>query len=297
MAGPPAGGIVNTHVNDAARYKMLLCHRRAPGRSRAAFHAHWRGPRKNLVLELQKELGFEGYSQTHQFQRCNLIYQGIRISRSRFVTNLFARKEGQQIGPKPDRQTTLAERWDVVEELIYPSRDALVAALTATAGREAGARLVADHRPRVRRTAVMAVELNPVIRADGPAFPPVTTLFFLRSRSPLDREQMLDYWKNSHAKFFASLQDALAYSAYDQMYVRSGEDLTRAVDALGGSAGEPFDGVAWVAYDKQWTVAKGFLSLRTQIANIKLIRDEVTFIDGGRSTLMFGEANRFGSGG
>jgi hypothetical protein len=283
---------VNADMDDAPRYKMLLCHRRAPGQSREGFHAHWRGPRKDLVFELQKGLGFESYAQVHQYWRWNLIYQGIRISRSRFVTNLFARKEGQQIGPKPDRRTTLAERWDVVEELGYPSRDALVAALTATAGREAGARLAEDQRPRERHTAVIAVEVNPVIGPDR-GFPPVTTLFFLRRRPPLDRAQMIDYWKNRHSKFFASLQDVLAYSAYDQMYVRDGEDLTRAIDALGGSTGEPFDAVARVAYDDQWTVAKGFLNLRTQIANVKLIKDEVTFIDGGRSTLMLGEADRF----
>jgi hypothetical protein len=80
------------------------------------------------------------------------------------------------------------------------------------------------------------------------------------------------------------------------MYVRDGEDLTRAIDTLGGSAGDPFDAVARVAYNNQWTVAKGFLSLRTQIANIRLIKDEVTFIDGGRSTLMLGEADQFSSG-
>jgi hypothetical protein len=283
-------------MDDAPQYKMLLCHRRAPGQSRKVFHAHWRGPRKDLVFELQKELGFDSYAQVHQYCRWNPIYQGIRISRSRFVTNLFARKEGQQIGPKPDAQTTFAERWDVVEELVYRSRDALVAALTAAAGREAGARLVKDQQPCVRRTAVMAVEVNPVIHPEA-SFPPVTTLFFLRSRPPLDRAQMIDYWKNSHSKFFASVQGALGYSAYDQMYVRDGEDLARAIDALGGSAGEPFDAVARVAYDGQWTVAKGFLSLRTQIANVKLIKDEVTFIDGGRSSLMLGEADRFSVGG
>lgn len=284
-------------MDDATKYKILLCHRRASGQSRQAFHAHWRGPRKNLTFELQKGLGFESYIQTHQSQRCNPIYQGIRLSRSRFVTNLFARKGGQQIGPKPDPRTTRAERWDVVEELGYPSRDALVEALTSTTGRAVAARLVEDHRARVQRTAVMVVEAYSVIRPNSPAFPPVTTLFFLRSRPLLDREQMLDYWKNSHAKFFASLQDALAYSAYDQMYVRSGEDLTQAVDALGGSVGEAFDGVAKVAYDDQWTLARGFVSPRTQIANVKLIQDEVTFIDGGRSTLVFGEADRFSSGG
>lgn len=287
---------MSTDMNDAPQYKMLLCHRLAPGRSRKAFHSHWRGPRKELVLGLQEALGFESYIQVHQYVRCNPIYQGIRISRSRFVTNLFARKEGQQIGPKPDPDTTRAERWDVVEELVYPSRDALVEALTAMAGREAGAQLVEDQRSRVRRTAVMAVEINPVIRPKG-GFPSVTTLFFLRSRPPLDRAQMIDYWKNSHATFFASLQDVLDYSAYDQMYVRDAEDLRQAVAALGGGVGEPFDAVARVAYDDQWTLGRGFLSLRTQIANIKLIKDEVTFIDGGRSTLMLGEADRFSAGG
>lgn len=287
---------MNTENEGTPRYRMLLCHRRAPDQSRKAFHAHWRGSRKDLAFELQKDLGFESYTQVHQYCRCNLIYQGVRLSRSRFVTNLFARKEGQQIGPKPDPQTTRAERWDVVEELAYPSRDVLVAALTAAAGREAGVRLAEDQRPRVQRTAAMAVEVNRVIRPDG-GCPPVTTLFFLRSRPPLDQAQMIDYWKNSHAKFFTSLQDALAYSAYDQMYVRGGEDLTQAVEALGGSTGEPFDAVARVAYDDQWTVGRGFLSLRTQVANIKLIKDEVTFIDGGRSTLMLGEADRFKPGG
>lgn len=283
-------------MDGTPQYKMLLCHRRASGQSREAFHRHWREPRKELVLELQQALGFESYAQVHQYCRWNPLYQGVRFTRSRFVTNLFARLEGQQIGPKQDRRTTLEERWDVVEELVYPSRQALVAALSATAGREAGTRLVEDQRPLVCRTAVMAVEVNPLIRPEGD-FPPVTTLFFLRSRPPLDRAQMTDYWKNHHSTLFASLQDALDYSAYDQMYVRDGEDLAPVIDALGGSTGAPFDAVARVAYDDQWTLAKSFLRLRTQLANIRLIKDEVTFIDGGRSTLMLGKADRFSAGG
>jgi hypothetical protein len=73
--------------------------------------------------------------------------------------------------------------------------------------------------------------------------------------------------------------------------------MAQAIDALAGSAGEPFDAVARVARGDPGTVARGISGLRTQIANFKRIQDEIAFIDGGRSTLMLGEADRVSAGG
>ena len=53
--------------------------------------------------------------------------------------------------------------------------------------------------------------------------------------------------------------------------------------------GEGFDGIASLSYRAQWELVLGFLNPFTQIANIKLIKDEVGFIDAQRSPLVFGK--------
>ncbi|MFQ6021416.1 MAG: EthD domain-containing protein [Acidiferrobacterales bacterium] len=270
-------------------YKILLCHRRKKGLGYGKFHNHWMEPRSRLVLDLHAKLGYSRYAQLHQVRRINLLYQGIRFTRSPVVTALLSVIQGKKV-PKSqrDRHTQREERWDVVEELWYPSREALVEALSSEAGVDAARRLVEDHTPFVRRTAVVTAE--EFVAAEDPALrsPRITTVFCLRSRPGMTREEMLAYWGESHKQLVLSLQRALKYRAYDQLHVRSAAELSAVVEKLGGSAGEEFDGVAGLAYGSQWELVLGFLNPWTQVANLRLVKDEINFIDGQRSALVFG---------
>jgi len=271
-------------------YEVLLCHRRSRQVRGKAFHTQWADERRRLVLELKAQLGYDGYSQLHQLSRCNLLYQAIRLSRSWMFTACFSALQGLPLPPLfRDRGTEREERWDLVEVFQYPSREALIQALVSQAGAEAGARLAADGKQWARRTAAITAEVfvaneDPTLRT-----PRIVTLFCLRTLSSMTREQMLDYWGRSHKKLVMSLQAALKYREYDQLHVRSAPELTTVVENLGGSTGEEFDGVAVLAYGSQWEVVRALFNPRTQIANLKLVKDEVTFIDGTRSALVFGQ--------
>lgn len=281
-AAPPDGSV----------YRLVLGHRLRKHLSRREFLDYFRQSRGQLVLGLRGPLGFDAYHQTAQTRRYNPLYLGIRASRSWLVTSLFTLLGGLGIRPKPDPEIRADESWDVVEELSYPSRRALVDALGSADGRSAARRMADDHRPLSRRTAVLVAEAFPVVRDPGGAFPKTTTLFFLRSPRSLSREDMLRHWGTSHKQLFVSLKKRLGYVAYDQMHVRDGEDLSAVTEALGGAAGEDFDGVAKVIYRNQLSVLWGFLNPLTQLANVRLLRDEVTFIDAARSRLVFGRENQ-----
>lgn len=271
-------------------YKILLCHRRKKDRPHKAFHAYWRGERARLVLNLQNQLGFFRYVQVHQVRRWNLLYLGIRASRSWIVTALLGALQGRKVlRLRRDHHTQRDECWDLVEELSYSSKQALVDALTSASGINAAHRLAEDHIPHVRRTAIVVAESFAVGPFQEPHFPRVVTMFFLKSALGMTREQMLNYWETSHKKLVVSLHPSLKYSAYNQMHVRSGSDLSSLTESLRGSTGEPFDGVAELAYGSQSELALRFLNPLAQLANIKLIRDEVHFIDHQRSLLVFGQ--------
>ena len=275
-------------------YKILLCHRRKKGLKYGRFHAYWKEQRSRLVLDFQADLGYSRYAQLHQSRRSNLIYLGIRASRSRPVIVLLSVLQGMAAPRKDrDRHTRREERWDVVDELWYPSKEALVDALTSEAGAEAARRLVEDQSTYVRRTAVVTAE--EFVAVDDPAlpFPRLRNAFFLRSRPGMTREEMLARWGSSHKKLFLSLQRALKYREYEQLHVRSAPELSAVVQNLGGSAGAEFHGVAGLSFSGQASLAFGFLNPWTEVANLRLVRDEMNFIDHQRSVLVYGKLHLF----
>ena len=276
-------------------YKLLLCHRCAQGLSYRQFHTHWLNQRSRLVLELKTQLGYTRYSQLHQLPRTNLLYQGILLTRSRLVTGLLASKTTSETIYSQDYscQIQQEERWDVIEQFWYPSQEKLVKALTTQPGSEAAQHLLRDHQLHVRRTTAITAEEFVVVDSPSLSFPRINNMFCLRSPVGMTREAMLNYWSTEHKALVQSLQSPLRYRAYDQMYVRTTPALSEVVKTLGGSLGEEFDGVAALVYRRQSELIQGFLDLRTQIANLQLVKDETTFIDRQRSVLVFGREYQF----
>jgi hypothetical protein len=272
-------------------YKLVLCHRMNPGLGDDDSHDHWRQARSALVLDLQPALGYSSYAQTHQACRLNPLYLSILFSRSRSVSSLLATKPmvARQRKSGPHRE----ERWDVTDEFLFPSREVMIQGLMSEAGTVAVRRLVEDQTPRVRRTEVVTAEEFVVATDPAPAAKEARTVFFLRRRPELAREEMLRYWGENHKRLVLSVQNGLKYRAYNQLYVRSAPEFAALVQKFGGIAAEEFDGVAELCFTSQWDLVKGVLSPATELANLKLAKDETNFIDGERSQLVFGNHYRF----
>ena len=270
-------------------FKLLLCHRRQGWFGAGRFHRHWRQRYRQLVLDLRADLGYSRYTQLHQVGRANLLYQGIRATRSRLVTGLLARSHGVELPPPShDRAVQDAERWDVVDELWYPSRDELVAALTSERGRAAAGRLIAARAPWVRRTAIVTAE-ELVTSEPPPALRSVIrTVFCLRRVERMTRAAMQAHWTTSHRELVRRLGNELKFLGYDQLITGSDPELDAVIEILGGSDGASYDGIAGLSFPSQWALVKGLFSIREQRANLTLVGDEITFIDASRSSLVFG---------
>jgi EthD domain len=272
-------------------YELVLCHRKKFGLGYHEFHNHWRQARSALVLELQPALGYTSYAQLHQTSRLNPLYLSILFTRSRLVTSLLASKK---LPPaQPSSRMRWEERWDVTDEFLFPSKDAMVQALMSEAGTAAARRLVEDQTPRVRRTEVVTAEQFVAAPDPAPPLMDARTVFFLRRRPEMTREEMLGYWGDSHKKTVLSLQSDLKYRAYNQLHVRSAPELAAVVHRFEGAAAEEFDGVAELCFTSQWDLVKGIFRPVTELANLKLVKDETNFVDGQRSELVLGNHYRF----
>lgn len=284
----------------SAGYRLLLCHRRLDGVRPEALWGHWTGPRRRLVVEVAPGLGHRRYRQLHQLERGNLVYRALRLSRGRLLVTLLTALTRRRL-PRRGRMPRPEPAWDVVEQFWYDSREALVRALTSADGRAAVRRLVDDQAPWTGVLRAVVAEDFPVPAStpeEAPAgetpaegAPEVAVMFFLRARPGLSRGGMLDYWATDHEELVTSLGSALGFASYHQLHVRSGDELTTALEGFGGS-GDGYDGVAELSYADTRVLVRGLFRLRTQAANLRLVKDEITFVDIPRSNLVMGRTWR-----
>jgi len=258
-------------------YELLLCHRRAHFVTPGAFFDHWRGRRRQVVAQLRPALGYAQYVQLERASRFNILYLAIRASRSWPITALLAALQRLPL-PSFFTGSESDERWDIVESLRYASREDLDAALGSPAGADALERLRADALGRVRNSATLVTEDLVVSNDVALGYPRTVTRFCLRALAPLTHAQMLERWKTAHKALVTSLQAPLGYREYDQLYVEPASPA--------GARG--FDAVAVLAYGAESSLLRRLLDVRTQLANFRLVKDEVHFIDLGRSALVFG---------
>jgi hypothetical protein len=272
-------------------YKLLLCHKRRPTTSTTHFHRHFRGSRAELVRRGKNALGYIDYTQLHQSSRLNPFYQGILLTRSRLVTGVLALLQKLPLLRSKRTDDTLElERWDVVEEFTYPTARALTDALSTGAGTAYCARLVRDQRGVSCLSAVVVGETFQVVKDPAPGETRVKNMFFLRALPALGHDEMLKYWGSEHRQLFAGYQRELRYTGYEQLHVRRSPEFDRVVTLLGGRQIPAFDGVAGVTYAGETKLAIDFISLSSQAANLRLVKDEVRFIDGPMSSLVYGQS-------
>lgn len=119
-------------------------------------------------------------------------------------------------------------------------------------------------------------------------FPRLVNLYCLRHSPNLTQAEMFTYWGNTHKQLVVSLQQSLKYSSYEQLYSRDSQPLDSVVNSLSSVETQGFDAVASLAYQNEDELIRGFFTLKTQLANLKLIKDELNFLDFQRSTLALG---------
>lgn len=278
-------------------HKVLLCHRRPSGMSRAAFQRDWHDRRRPLVLGLQSDLGFHHYTQIHQVSPWNAVYQGTRASRSWAITAPAAALDGRRVPPpwRDDRSFLPRGGWDVIETLAYPADPGPENALASRSAHEALHRLADDQATHAGHTRSLVADSRVPVPAPAASPAPISLLFFLRSWTDVPRDEMLDYWGSQHKALFVSLQEALGYREYEQMHVRSGPTPLSQIEPLGPPPSPPVAGIARITYPDLRTLALRVLSPASLVANARLVRDETTFADMQRSRLVLGREVRFSS--
>lgn len=267
---------------------ILLCYRRRRGLRRSGFRRYWKEERKPLVRALQASLGFPDYAQLRRSSRLNLLYVGIRLSRSWPFVALLSALQRRRIPPLFPGKGGAHEHWDVVETFTYASLEAAVTALSSPDGRAALARLRDDAEALVGNGAAVAMDRHPVHTDKALGHPRTATLFFLRARAPMTGSEMLEYWGGSHRALVEALAPAMGHRIYDQLHPTGDGSTVQAIEAFGGSQTDPFDGVARLCYRSQWTLIRRLIDPRLHIANVRLVRDELGFVELGASALVFG---------
>lgn len=268
---------------------IVLCYRRRRGLRRGKLKSHWRQNRVGLTRRLQQHLGFSAYTQIHRSSRINPLYLGICLSRSWPVAALFSLVRRLPVPALVAPHGGSDERWDIVEILSYSSPEAARDALTTASGMDALSALRDDAEPFVRNGIAVVAQRLTMTDDTSLRYPRTVTMFLLRPRPGLGREAMLEYWKTDHRSLVESLTAAMGHRIYRQLHV-AGEDAGQAnlLGAFGARMPVPYSGIAYLAYNSQWSLLWRLFDPRLQIANLRLVKDEVGFIDLGSSWLVFG---------
>jgi hypothetical protein len=259
-----------------------------------ALSEHWLTERAPLVAELRESIGYTRYTQVHRVPRYNPIYQVLRWSRSPlgevlfFPTRLREALRGHRSRPPGG-----GGRWDIVDQLWFPSAEALRAALGSRAGQKAARRLREDHAARVSRTTVVVGEERVGTPAEGSGGCPAKVLFLLRGRVGMSAEEMQQYWGGAHWQLVLSSRVEMGYRGFEQVHLRPGEALAAAVEAFGGSLDDDVHGVASLSFEGQRVIAGSLISPRRVLANRRVLGDELRFLDYPRCSLVFGREHAF----
>lgn len=263
--------------------KLVICNRHASRVTRKVAQARWREEIGPATLEAREALGFERYAQLHCVGSAHPLRQLLALSRTRPVASLVAltgpgwsQAPRQRSGGKPGP----AERWTVLDELWWPSLEALLSAASTTAGRAALDRLAEMRGPlNMLTAAVVGREL--IVDAPRPEQPHTARVCFcLRPRADSTPEQTQAYWRNEHADLVRRLADRIGFDQYDQTRaVLDDPRVHMVVEALGGAQDRPYVGFANLSFPTIEAVARQFIRPSAQFANFKLMQDELAFVD------------------
>lgn len=279
-------------------YRLVLCHRRRPDVGRRELGAHWRKQRSELVSELRGALGFSRYTQVHAAPRYHPIYRILLWSRSRlgevmFFPTRLPRRLREVLGDGPTREADDTDRWDVVDQLWFPSSEALEHAFTTPEGREAADRLRRDHARMAERTRVLVGEERVAAPDESPGRAETKILYLLRCLPEMRAEEMQAYWGSEHRTLVLSARDHMGYRGFEQVHTDRSETLARAAEALGGEAGDDVQGVASLSFDGASAMVGSLILPNRIVTNRRVLADELRFLDGPRCCMIFGRELAF----
>ena len=269
--------------------KLVVYHRRPKGTSRSEFLVEWRETVAPRIAALQAELGFSRYAQIACEPWWHPVVLAVDASRSwpvALALNLLTRARGGIGAPWQAGGVRRRERWDVVDELWWPSDEALDQLLQAPGDPLRGLRGIWQGRTALSAT-LLGRELLVDERGEEGASP-ARIAFCLRGKKGQGADVSKEYWRHSHAELVTSLSTKLGYQRYDQLHA---PDVAEPIVAKLGTSPQGDDaylGMASLSYPSLRTVLGTFFRPRTQVANLKLMADELNFIDPPRTIAVLG---------
>ena len=270
-------------------YAVLLCHRRAPGRSARALAETWGPARAQLVARQREAIGFGAYMQVHRVSRLNLLYNLVLLSRSWPVSATFSVLHGLPVAmPRLFDTERKAEAWDAIELFEFADAAAARAFLEGEAAADARAALASDAAAWTRRRHAVPMQVTRAHAGAAAAEHEACNIYCLRARPHLGRAAMVGYWLRTHRPYVLGLQPILRFGLYDQHVARETEALENAAAEASQQAGARWDGVAVLGYRRMADIWRGLPNPRVQAANIGLVWDETRFVDAARSSFMLG---------
>lgn len=246
------------------------------------------------MAELHEAIGFTRYTQVHSASRYNPIYRILLWSRSPLGEAIFfPTRLPQALRSHRERPVNGADRWDVVDQLWFPSADALDRAFTTDQGREAADRIRRDHQVMAERTRVLIGEDRVTTRHQGPERAETKILYLLRCHRQVSPEDMQTYWGGEHRSLVLSARDQMGYRGFEQVHTGRPHTLARTAEVLGGEAGEDVQGVASLSFAGQSALVGSLVFPRRVLANRRVLADELRFLDGTRCCMIFGREHVF----
>lgn len=283
---------------NGSRYRLIMCHRRRPEVGAREMAAHWREERSGLVSGLREALGFSRYAQVHAAPRYHPIYRILLWSRSRlgevmFFPGRLPMRLREALGTGATRQPDDTDRWDVVDQLWFPSAQALERAFTTPEGRDAADRLRRDHAGMAERTRVVVGEERVAATDEGPGRAETKILYLLRCLPEMSAEEMQAYWGSDHRSLVLSARDHMGYRGFEQIHTGRPDVLARAAEALGAEAGDDVQGVASLSFAGPSAMVGSLVLPNRVLTNRRVLADELRFLDGPRCCMIFGRELTF----
>lgn len=250
------------------------------------------------MSELGGVLGFSRYTQVHAAPRYHPIYRILVWSRSRigevmFFPGRLPMRLREVLGAGPTKESDDPDRWDVVDQLWFPSAEALERAFTTPEGRDAADRLRRDHAGMTERTRVLVGEERVGVPEESPDPADTKILYLLRCLPEMSADEMQAYWGSEHRTLVLSARDHMGYQGFEQVHTRRSETLARVAEALGGGAGDDIQGVASLSFDGASAMVGSLLLPNRIVTNRRVLADELRFLDGPRCCMIFGRELAF----
>lgn len=260
--------------------------------------AHWREQRSGLVSGLRGALGFSRYTQVHAAPRYHPIYRVLLWSRSRlgevmFFPGRLPMRLREALGAGRTGEPDDTDRWDVVDQLWFPSAEALEQAFTTPEGRDAADRLRRDHAGMAERTRVLVGEERVATTDEGPGRADTKILYLLRCLPEMSPEDMQAYWGRDHRSLVLSARDHMGYRGFEQVHTGRPDVLARAAEALGAEAGDDVQGVASLSFAGPSAMVGSLVLPNRVLTARRILADELRFLDGPRCCMIFGREHAF----